>query len=102
MTDVTSFIGRGPSRFGFTMRPEKPNSAYAHILVRVAELESINELMAQVNDKLGELALDAEMTIRRSQFTSSGPYKIEARIFRAGSGDVTKSGRTRAADLLGT
>ena len=80
VTDVTSFIGSGTTRFASMIRPEQPNTAYAHLLVRVADVDAMNDVMARVKKRLGELALDAELNVRRSEFTPGGSSKIEARF----------------------
>jgi multidrug efflux pump subunit AcrB len=98
VVDVTSFIGRGPARFMATMRPEQPNPAYAHLLVRVADVTEMDQVMARSREKLAAVALDAELQIRRSQFTSSGPSKIEARFYGSDP-DVLRRLSDKALDI---
>ena len=81
VVEVASFIGRGPARFMATLRPEQPNPAYAHLLVRVTDVTEMNEVMARARLKLAAVALDAELQVRRNQFTSAGTSKIEARFY---------------------
>jgi multidrug efflux pump subunit AcrB len=77
---VSAFVGQGTLRFASTIRPELPNTAYAHMLVRVADVEEMNEVMRRVGDQLRELALDAEIRIRRTEFNYNEGSKIEARF----------------------
>ena len=78
---VTSFVGEGTLRFSSTIRPELPNTAYAHMLVRVEDVREMDGVMARVGDRLRELALDAEMQIRRTEFNYNTGSKIEARFY---------------------
>ncbi len=80
VSDVTSFIGRGSSRFSSTVRPEQPNPAYANIVVRVESITEMDSIIAHVADILGDLMLDAELQFNRSEFTPAGSSKMEARF----------------------
>jgi multidrug efflux pump subunit AcrB len=80
VTDVTSFIGRGPTRFGTTMRPEQPNPAYAHLVVGIQDIVVLDEVMRRLGEELQAITLDAQFQIRRAEFTPSGTSKIEARL----------------------
>ncbi|MFK7915716.1 MAG: efflux RND transporter permease subunit [Pseudomonadales bacterium] len=77
---VTSFIGRGTIRYAATLRPEQPNAAYAHLLIRVADVGTMNQLMESLTPKLQALNPDAEMLVRRNEFSPSGSSKVEARF----------------------
>ena len=98
VTDVTSFIGRGTSRFSATVRPEQPNPAYAHILVRVGDIARLDTIMSRVVDKLDDIMLDAELQIHRSEFTPAGSSKIEAR-FSGPDPNVLRGLAEQALDL---
>ncbi len=93
---VTSFIGRGPTRYATMIRPEQPNPAYAHVVVGVADIETMNVVMQRIGDQLSAITLDAQLQIRRSEFTPSGPSKIEARL----SGPDPVVLRTLAGEVL--
>jgi multidrug efflux pump subunit AcrB len=80
VTAVTSFIGRGATRFTTIMHPEQPNSAYSQIVVRVEDVARMNELMIAVGRTLRAQRPDAEVQITRAEFTPSGTSKIEARF----------------------
>ncbi len=77
---VTSFIGRGATRFTTIMNPEQPNSAYAQLVARVGDVREMNDIMAVVEDKLVNTRADAEVQVSRAEFTPSGNSKIEARF----------------------
>ncbi len=78
---VTSFIGRGATRFTTIMHPEQPNSAYSQLVARVADVTRMNDDMVAVADELRGLRPDAEIQVTRAEFTpSSGTSKIEARF----------------------
>ena len=73
-------IGRGPSRFSATLRPEQPNPAYAHLLVRVNDVRVMGDIMEQTRVLAARTFPDLEILVRRSEFGPSGPYKMEARL----------------------
>ena len=77
---VTSFIGRGATRFTTIMSPEQPNSAYAQLVVRVGEVSIMNQVMVEVGEVLRAIRPDAEIQISRAEFTPSGNSKIVARF----------------------
>jgi len=77
---VTSFIGRGATRFTTIMNPEQPNSSYAQLVVRVADVRAMDGIMAELRLELMESHPQAEVQITRAEFTPSGSSKIEARI----------------------
>jgi multidrug efflux pump subunit AcrB len=93
---VTSFIGTGTSRFAATVRPEQPNSAYAQLVIRVADIETLNQTMLRLAEQLRQESIDAELMVRRTEFTPSGTSKIEARF----SGPDTAALRTLAEQAL--
>lgn len=78
---VTSFVGRGATRFTAIMNPEQPNSAYAQIVVRVADVTRMSDMMIRTRQQLAETRPQAEVTISRAEFTPSGSSKIEARFY---------------------
>jgi multidrug efflux pump subunit AcrB len=79
VASVTSFVGRGPSRFTSVMRPEQPNSAYARLVVRVEDVTEMNGLMRQAAVYLRQQRPDAEVQVTRAEFSPSGGTKIEVR-----------------------
>ncbi len=77
---VTSFIGRGATRFTTIMNPEQPNSAYAQMVVRVHDVREMDRIMQETADDLGQRQPGSEIQITRAEFTPSGSSKIEARF----------------------
>ena len=77
---ITSFIGRGTIRFAATVRPEQPNPDYAHLLIRVADVEEMDAIMASATGLIASVHPDAELIVRRSEFSPSGASKLEARF----------------------
>ena len=57
---ITSFVGRGATRFTTIMKPEQPNSAYAQLVVRVRELSEMDKLMALIDSQLLSQRPDAQ------------------------------------------
>ncbi len=77
---VTSFIGAGASRFAAAVRPEQPNPAYAQLVIRVGDITALDAAMLRVGELLRKASVDAELMVRRTEFTPSGTSKIEARF----------------------
>ncbi|MCB1685046.1 MAG: efflux RND transporter permease subunit [Pseudomonadales bacterium] len=94
---ISSFIGAGATRFASMVRPEQPNPAYAQLVIRIADFNTIDADMARVLALLQAESIDAEITVRRSEFTPSGTSKIEARF----SGPDVDQLRTLADRALG-
>ena len=83
---ITSFIGRGATRFTTIMNPEQPNSAYAQLVVRVADVSSLDAIIAATRERLAEVRPQAEVGVSRAEFTPGGSSKIEARFYGPDSG----------------
>ncbi|MEM6709194.1 MAG: efflux RND transporter permease subunit [Pseudomonadota bacterium] len=77
---VTSFIGRAGPRFMATQRPQQPNPAYAELIVEIQDVNDLPAVMARLKTTLASdfPALDA--LVRRTEFSPTGHYKLEARI----------------------
>ena len=54
VTDVASFVGRGPLRFLLTYEPEMPSSAYGQLLVNLDDYREIPALKKQLTRYLNE------------------------------------------------
>ncbi len=76
---VANYIGRGAPRFTAIQRPEQPNPAYVQMIVRVSDIEQINNHMETTKDLFARLRPDAEIQIRRAEFSPSTGSKIEMR-----------------------
>ena len=86
---ITSFVGRGATRFTTIMKPEQPNSAYAQLVVRVRELSEMDQLMALIDSQLLSLRPDAQIQVSRAEFTPGSSSKFEAR-FSGPNNDVLR------------
>lgn len=87
---VTSFIGRGATRFTTIMHPEQPNSAYSQMVVRVADVTVMNQQMSEIEAMLTGQRPDSEVQVSRAEFTPSGNSKIVAR-FSGPDSDVLRA-----------
>ncbi len=76
---ITSFIGRGSTRFMTTLRTEQPNSAYAIAVVRVADVRQMNAIMVRANEVVAPREPDLEIQVSRIEFSPGGSSKIEVR-----------------------
>lgn len=63
VTDVASFIGRGPLRFLLTFEPEMPSSAYGQLLVSVDSYDQIPSLMSKTSAYLKQKHPDAVSSV---------------------------------------
>jgi multidrug efflux pump subunit AcrB len=77
---VSSFIGRGASRFTATFRPEQPNPAYTQLVVRVADVTQMPAIMSRLSQVFAAAATPADIQFYRMEFSPSGNSKIEARF----------------------
>lgn len=80
VTAVTTFVGRGPLRFAATINPEQPNPAYAHLLVRVTDVTLMPQVMLDAKPVILAAHPDADVLVRRSEFSPGGASKVEARF----------------------
>jgi multidrug efflux pump subunit AcrB len=80
VTAISSFTGRGASRFMLTYAPEQPNTAYGQFIVRVENRDQIDALAAELREELGRNYPDAEIRTERLVFGPGGGAKVEARF----------------------
>lgn len=77
---VTSFIGRGASRFMLTYAPEQPDPSYAQFIIRAQDLETIDALDPEIYRELSEAYSQAEVRTQRLQFGPGDGADVEARF----------------------
>ncbi len=80
VTDVSTFVGAGASRFMLTYAPEQPNPALMHFLVRTENAEVIADLVRQVNQTLPGRYPSADVAAAQFMFGPNAEAKLEARI----------------------
>lgn len=98
VADVTSFIGRGMTRYTATLRPEQPNPALAQIIIRVNDLAEMDAAMERVKTRVTQDWPDAQLQVFRAEFTPGGTSKIEAR-FMGPDPDVLRELGETALDI---
>ncbi len=76
---VTTFVGKGSPRFTAIMSPEQPNPAYANMIVSVEDVTQMDAQMREAQDILAALRPDAEIELKRAEFSPSRGTKIEMR-----------------------
>ena len=79
ISGISTWVGRGPSRFTLITIPERPNSAYSQMAIRTSSLEEVERLVSFTRDHL-EKETDLEFIVRRAEMTPGGSWKIEARF----------------------
>ena len=80
VTDVSTFVGAGASRFMLTYAPEQPNPALMHFLVRTENAEVIAGLARDVNQTLPGRYPSADVAAAQFMFGPNAEAKLEARI----------------------
>ncbi|MGD8312417.1 MAG: efflux RND transporter permease subunit, partial [Gammaproteobacteria bacterium] len=80
VTHITSLIGKGGLRFLLTYSPEKPNSAYAQLLVDVESSELLDSLTEEAENYLNSTYGDMLTYASRFQLGPGSTGKIQARI----------------------
>ena len=81
VTEVSTWAGRGPIRFTMILLPERPDPAYAQLVVNVDDVEAVTGLMAQTGELIASEFPEIHHMVRRLEFTSSTASKIEARFY---------------------
>ena len=80
VTDVSTFVGAGASRFMLTYAPEQPNPSLMHFLVRTEDAEVIADLVRDVNQTLPGRYPSADVAAAQFMFGPNAEAKLEARI----------------------
>lgn len=80
VSDVSTFVGSGASRFMLTYAPEQPNPALMHFLVRTEEPDVIAGLVQEVNQTLPGRYPSADVAAAQFMFGPNAEAKLEARI----------------------
>ncbi|MEG3768766.1 efflux RND transporter permease subunit [Alteromonas sp. 14N.309.X.WAT.G.H12] len=80
VTDVSSFIGMGASRFMLTYAPDLPNPSYGQLIVRTQDREQIPALMDRLSAEIRGRYPQAEVFFKRLFFGPASGAQIEARI----------------------
>ena len=80
VTDVSTFVGAGASRFMLTYAPEQPNPALMHFLVRTEDTDVIANLVREVNQTLPGRYPSADVAAAQFMFGPNAEAKLEARI----------------------
>ena len=77
---VTSFVGKGASRYTLTYSPEQPNESYGVMIIRTAERDQIPELIDKLTVQLQNNDPDARIYNTRVIFGPGVGAKLEARF----------------------
>ena len=77
---VTAFVGKGGARFLLTYSAEKPDSAYAQLLVSVRDYRSIDTLVPVVQEWLEANFSDAVAMVKKFQLGPGEGGKIQVRF----------------------
>ena len=99
VVEVTSTIGQGAPRFMLTYAPEKIHPAFGQLIIRTTDLESLNELLADVRNYADENLHNAVIKLKRMEIGPSTDAKIEAR-FQGHDPKVLRDLANQAIDIL--
>jgi len=80
VVSVSSFIGRGASRYMLTYNPILPDSTYGLLIVRVTERNLIDGLATELKQELSTAYPNAQIRTERLVFGPAAAAKIEARF----------------------
>lgn len=77
---VTTFTGKGATRYTLTYAPEQPNESYGVMIIRTHERDQIPMLIEKLSAQLRENDPDARIYNTRVIFGPSSGAKLEARF----------------------
>lgn len=80
VTNVSTFVGQGPSRFLLTFVPEDPNSSYGLMLVDVEDYHAIPAIGQKVQTHIEESFPNAQPQIRKFEQGPGEASKIQVRF----------------------
>ncbi len=98
---VSTFVGRGASRFMLTYAPEAANSSYGHLIVRVTDLESIDDLSQRLVEYMRERFPDAQVFSERLVFGPGGGAKLAVRFSGPDANELRKLAATAESVMRG-
>lgn len=81
VVEVSTWVGRGPMRFTMILLPERPDPAYAQLVIRVDDVQRMDDIMSRVDNLMREQHSAIAHMVRRMEFTTGTATKIEARFF---------------------
>jgi len=100
VVSVTSFVGRGASRYILTYAPEQPNPSYGKFIVRVTDINLIDNLANALKQQLSASYPNAEIRTERLVFGPSNNAKIEVR-FSGSNPAVLRQLGTKVTNIMG-
>lgn len=77
---ITSFVGRGGTRYTLTYQPTQPNESYGELLIRAYDRDDIPELIEKITKELQANDPDARIYNERIVFGPGSGAKLEARF----------------------
>jgi multidrug efflux pump subunit AcrB len=96
---VSQIVGQGGLRFLLTYQSQRPNAAYAQLIVDVVDARNIDPLIERIEKEIAERHPDVEGMAYRFQLGPGSTGKIQAR-FSGDSPDVLRALGSRAAAIL--
>ena len=77
---ITTFAGKGGSRYTLTYAPQQPNESYGQLVIRTHERDQIPELSKKISAQLLQLDPDARIYIERIVFGPASGAKLASRF----------------------
>jgi multidrug efflux pump subunit AcrB len=77
---ITSFVGRGGTRYTLTYNPTQPNESYGHLIIRTKDRNQIPGLIEKLTKELQANDPDARIYNERIVFGPGSGAKLEARF----------------------
>jgi multidrug efflux pump subunit AcrB len=80
VTNVSTFVGQGPSRFLLTFVPEDPNQSYGLLLIDVEDNREIPAIAERLQTHIDTVYPDAQPQIRKFELGPGEASKIQVRL----------------------
>ncbi|MGD0938994.1 MAG: efflux RND transporter permease subunit [Terracidiphilus sp.] len=99
VTSYTSFLGISAPRFYYNVNPQMPASNYAQILVNTKRVPGTPELVANLRERLGDVAPEAKVFVKELQQGQVMEAPVEVRISGPDEAELRALG-DRVEDVL--
>lgn len=100
VVSVASFIGQGASRFMLTYKPERLDSSYGQLIIRVTDRDLIDGLAEELRAELSQDFPNAKVYTERLVFGPGSGAKLQAR-FSGEDAQVLRDLANQALTIMG-
>jgi len=100
IVSVASLVGRGASRYMLTYSPEQPSSSYGTFIIRVTDIDLIDNLASTLKKEISESYPNAQVRTKRLIFGPDSQAKIEVRFSGADPAVLRRLGEEAASIMM--